>query len=176
MSGGIFHPSIFHPSIFDTGDLAGTTAQSVTATPGKPHWFGAKTEAVSLTPRDDTRFTELSNSALVGKIHSFLAKTEAIPPGTPRGVDRFTQLSTTALPGKQYLFPAVPAEQVTALQVYALPGKRRIFLAKTEAGELVRKKFSLHGAEQQHRQLLLRQDEEILEFIITVTTSGLLEH
>jgi len=57
-----------------------------------------------------------------------------------------------------------------------LPGKRRIFLAKTEAGELVQKKFSLHGAEQQHRQLLLRQDEEILEFIITVTTSGLLEH
>ena len=176
MSGGIFHPSIFHPSIFDTGDLAGTTAQSVTATPGKPHWFGAKTEAAGSTPRDDTRFTELSNSALAGKIHSFLAKTEAVLPGTPRGTDRFTQLSTMALPGKQYLFQEEGAEQVTALQVYALPGKRRVFLAKTESGELIKKKFSLHGADQQRHALLLRDDEEILEFIVTITTAGLLEH
>ena len=144
---GIFHPSIFHPDIFLTG------------------W----------SARGDDRFTELSSSALPGRLHTFVAKTEAVLPGTPRGVDRFTQLSTMALPGKQYLFPEVGAEQVTALQVYALPGKRRVFLAKTESGELIKKKFSLHGADQQRHALLLRDDEEILEFIVTITTAGLLE-
>ena len=194
MSGGIFHPSIFHPSIFDTGDLAGTTAQTVTATPGKPHWFGAKTEAAGSTPRDDTRFTELSNSALAGKIHSFSAKTEAILPGTPRGTDRFTQLSTTALPGKQYLFPVAGARQVTALQTYALPGRRFSFLPKTEAEVPVEPEVPIEVSKgggwpvgrrwdedtRKRKVIQLKESEEyrerdIIDFIITVTSSGILE-
>ena len=170
-----------------------TTQLTPYALSGKPYSFVAKDEAVALnTPRDDTRYTELSNSALAGKIHSFSAKTEAILPGTPRGTDRFTQLSTTALPRKQYLFPVAGAgaEQVTTLQAYALPGKRFSFLAKTEADvePEVPIKVSKGGGwpipnpwrERKKKILQLQENEEyrerdIIDFIVTITSSGMLE-
>ena len=123
------------------------TALSVTATPGRQYNFEPRSKI-------DQRFTELSVIAVPGRQHTFLAKSPAVPPaGRPPGI--FTQLS-----------------------VVALPGKRFAFLAKAEAPIVVpdvTKKFSLHGADQQRHALLLRDDEEILEFIVTITTAGLLE-
>ena len=121
------------------------TRLSVTATPGRQYILGH---------HSGRKFTELSVQAVPGRQHNFIAKTPAVPPaGRPPGI--FTQLS-----------------------VVALPGKRFAFLAKAEAPIVVpdvTKKFSLHGADQQRHALLLRDDEEILEFIVTITTAGLLE-
>ena len=153
------------------------TRLSTTASPGR-NYAAFQAKAISTKARDhEDSFTRLSVTATPGRRYILGKHSGKV----------FTELSVQAVPGRQHNFiaktPAVPPAgrppgEFTALQVYALPGKRLTFIAKTETVTTPeeKKKFSLHGAEQQYRQLLLRQDEEILEFIITVTTSGLLEH
>ncbi|MCK4816962.1 hypothetical protein KA005_14430 [bacterium] len=75
------------------------TQLSVTATPGKPHSFSAKTPAAA-GPHTGL-FTELSVSALPGAIHSFTAKT---PEGEGVHEGQFTALSVIALPSGRHVF------------------------------------------------------------------------
>ena len=176
MSGGIFHPSIFHPSIFDTGNLGDGrfTAQSVTATPGRRYaGFVAKTPAVLVSHVG--LFTKLSVMAVPGGRYTSRASRL-----------KLTALSVIALPGQRQNFIAktsavlVPHEGLfTALQVIAVPGKRTVFLAKTEAEIIaVSAAEEIMGPPDQDFRFynrVIREDDEILTFILNAVTSGILD-
>lgn len=115
------------------------TGLSVLGTPGGRRTFSAK----SATSTAHTGlFTELSPTATPGKRHTFSAKTPGGGGGIHTGL--FTDLS-----------------------VMAVPGRRRSFSAKTTAIEEVIEKSRgydyFHEAEK--RQILLREDEELLLMI-----------
>ncbi len=95
-----------------------TTQLQVTALPGKPQSFLAKSPAAPSGPHTGL-FTELSVSALPGQRHSFSAKTPAgeVPGGPHTGL--FTELSVMALPGMRHSFTAkIGAEALPAVGVY----------------------------------------------------------
>ena len=133
------------------------TRLSVTATPGKPYSFTAKTEAPEVVPEAGPHtglFTELSVTALPGQRHSFSAKTEAETPAAPSG-------DHTGL--------------FTALSVLALPGMRHSFSAKTEAEAAeAEETTSVRGYRKPRYYELVRDDEEMLEIIKMMIENGMI--
>lgn len=179
-----FQPKDLWEPLSPRPDNGPFTEQSVTALPGQIHSFSAKDLWEPFEPRPDNGpFTDQSVTAVPGKRHSFLAK-DLWEPLSPRPGGLYTALSVTALPGKRYsLLGEAAVKRITALQVYALPGKPQVFLAKTEVPvvEPVLPDEGGGGDERRASALelqnkLLREDQEVLEFIMTATGSGILEN
>jgi len=157
------------------------TRLSITATPGRNYSFSAKDLWDPDTPRPaDILFTNISVTATPGRRYNF----------SPRGKvsKRFTELSIQAIPGRIHSFiakdpatppPGRPPGEFTALQLYAVPGKRKLFLAKTEAEIIaVSTAEEIMGPPDQDFRFynrVIREDDEILTFILNAVTSGILD-
>jgi hypothetical protein len=105
-----------------------------------------------------------------------------------------TRLSITATPGKNYrgFTPKTAAGPpsgphtggpFTQLQVYGVPGQRFAFTAKTEADVVVPPvaaavEEEIMGPPDRYTiyAQALREDEEILTFVLNTVTSGILEN
>ena len=150
------------------------TGLSVIAVPGADDYtFSPKKSAVLPRPFGYD-YTELSVIGVPGPIRQFGHS------------GAFTELSAISTPGTIRAFlhkkPAdiIPHEgEFTALQVYALPGKRRVFLAKTEAEIIaVSTAEEIMGPPDQDFRFynrVIREDDEILTFILNAVTSGILD-
>lgn len=138
-----------------------TTALSVTATPGKPHSFLPKTEAVPESGPHTGTFTELSVTAIPGKIHSFSAKSPVAPVSGPHEGE-FTALSVTATPGMRHTFVAKAAAAVAVV-------------ARDYGGEQFPEKFVISQAKAQELQeKIVRDDNEIMEILAILLGSEIL--
>ena len=132
------------------------TSLSIIGTPGKPHSFSAKTEAVAVSGPHTGLFTELSVAALPGPRHSFVAKTAAGAASGPH-TGLFTALSVMGLPGGIHSFVAKSASTIAGRAYdpdafYEEPGMRyQTWMAK-----------------------LRQEDEEISALIMTIVKSGML--
>ena len=139
------------------------TQLSVTALPGKPHSFTAKTAA---TVSHTGTFTALSVTATPGKIHSFIAKTAESGAGSHTG--DFTRLSVLAIPGPIHSFIAkeqaiVPAPKIT-VSTSAGGGQSDV--------EYFRRKL-LRERREKHYDIA-KDDQEVMEIIIEMIMSGIL--
>ena len=139
-----------------------TTELSVSALPGKPHRFLAKTEASGTPPGPHTGlFTELSVSALPGQRHSFSAKDAAavIPGGDHTGL--FTALSVLATPGPIHSFSAKTA----AAAVAEVIGRPETSFPGARARRIKRRRY----------EELLNDDIEVMMLLKKIVESGILE-
>lgn len=128
--------------------MATYTRLSLSATPGRPYLgFVAKAEAIPASGPHIGLFTALSVTVTPGPIHSFLAKTPYVPGG------------------------GVHTGRFTALSVLGLPGGVRVFSAKTaaEAGG------GYSGVLDTSYGRLRRDDQEIMDIIVIITESGILQ-
>jgi hypothetical protein len=164
------------------------TRLSITALPGR-NYAGFVAKAFAISPKGAGEITTLSVTATPGRKYQI---------GGRQVGAGFTELSVTATPGAKHSFApkgatvVVPHEgEFTQLSVIALPGGRHVFLAKAEApiveppieppvilpgGGVVSGADDLHMEySERKRELLLREDEEIVEIISIIVSSGILE-
>lgn len=116
--------------------------------------------------------TELSITATPGAIHTFLPKSP-VSPGTGPHAGEFTELSAMATPGVPHSFLAkgaapIPPEEEVPEEIFGGSGGREVSPHKLrlEMQERERQSFT---------DRLEREDRDLLEFIVTIVESGILE-
>ena len=129
------------------------THLSPAALPGRTYSFSPKAEATGEKPSD--RVTSLSPLALPGPIYSFLPKDAA---EAAKGEGLFTWLSPVAIPGMRYSF--LPKDAAAIIEAKTRQGRRHI------------KRQIMMGP--QYRDRILREDQELMEFISIILETELL--
>jgi len=133
-----------------------------------------------LTLGEDTKLTHLGASGFPrARYGSFTGKTPAATGVRP--VAEITRLHTTGTPGQRYgdfsgKTPASPASEIiTRLGVSGIPRQRYgTFAGRPQAEVEADYGGSTWLKSQKHRDKILREDQELLDLVATIVTSGIL--